>query len=495
MIITREIINKNIKIHDIHIDHKTNLKTFRVYTYNELCIAIDLYKNLLIDCGVKPQETVTIGERNSIWQIAALFASFELGLKVSITNYYNEQLMARLNHNHIEIDSKTKCLLPIDYIIQDPPRTENPTLTDIKKTYNRLVGNIEVNKNFGEEDLLNNIVVKEYPYNIDPSFIATKSSTSGTTGSPKCIQHSHNFLYELVLRNSKFFSGNFISLTNLNHGSSIFCYLIPCLASVNVVNIYNVLVNYDYMHELIKYLEPSSNEEFHILLPYPHVIDLYLNFIDSSGTNFPNKTIHTLTYIPQEWKERYYSKGLVKDIVSNFGSNETTGPIFLNKISDINFNERRYKIVDNFFDIEISKCLKVNMPVYNKSVKMNDEFEIDEFGSLLHKGRLNFIRINDLEVNLQIYSDIVQNVLNATIIYDQIKSKIYLAIWEDINKNEIESCLKNINEKIKNKSFDLHHISKYSILKYEDYLSGIKLDMEKIREYFRNPNENYTKLN
>lgn len=48
MIITRDIINKNIKFHDITINSDGNYSEIN-YGFDELNVAINLYKNLLID--------------------------------------------------------------------------------------------------------------------------------------------------------------------------------------------------------------------------------------------------------------------------------------------------------------------------------------------------------------------------------------------------------------------------------------------------------------
>ena len=43
-----------------------------------------------------------------------------------------------------------------------------------------------------------------------------------------------------------------------------------------------------------------------------------------------------------------------------------------------------------------------------------------------------------------------------------------------------------INIKYKEISQNRHYISKYKVLNYEDFLTGVKLDQEMLRDYFRN---------
>lgn len=242
MIITREIINKNIKFHDI-VETGDGKYTQFDYGYDQLNIAIDLYKNLLIDSGVKPQDTVTITEKNCIWQLAALFASFELGLKVAITDYLTEAMTEKINHEVFEVDTKTKVLLPIDYLLCSSIELErNDNNLFLKKIsyLDRIIGKVIIRK-FSYQHLYHKPKNVDSDISAHSNHIATKSSTSGTTGSPKCIEHSHEFLYELLERNSKLFSGNFLSYRNLNHGSSIFCYCIPAITSKSITDFYSVI--------------------------------------------------------------------------------------------------------------------------------------------------------------------------------------------------------------------------------------------------------------
>lgn len=510
MIITREIINKNIKFHDVQFYPNDKIEQINC-DYNDLSNAIDLYKKLLIDSGVLPQQTVTIAETNSIWQIAALFACFELGIKVAITDYFANSILTKLDFKNVELDTKTKALLPIDYGLL--PDVKSYSANESKIYYVKLISKFSIERNFSFEDLKNKIVV-DIPKNFTTTdnYIVTKSATSGTTGAPKCIEHSHGFLYELLIRNSNLFSGNFVLRNNLNHGSSIFCYCVPALASTKVTDYF--MLKYGTTHDeknqlhtqkpntlrtdttndnrlTTKFLNNLKNET-HIMMPYPDFTDDIIRH--ASDYPIPNVILHVLSYIKTEWVENGYKKNIVGDIISNFGSNETTGPIFINKASNKNFSECKYSIFDNFFDIKIKNTrVEIDMPVYDKVVEMNDVFLIAEDGNYLHKGRSNLIRINDLEVNMNLYNSKLEDFFHATLVIDNVKSKIYLAIWNHVslNTNEVDKNLKTINQIYKELSFDKHYICKYTILNYDEYLGAIKLDMEKLREYFRNPDGDY----
>lgn len=488
MIITREIINKNIKFHEIEINGR-----IISFNYEDLSNAIDLYKNFLLDNNVKPQESVSILESTDIWQISALFACYELGLKVVVYDYiaHISDNMLKENSN-FKIDSKTKSLLPINYILLPNNNILNTDITsnNKKSKYCIKFADTTLIRNFGYKNLQiptkkNNTIYAK------PNYVATKSTTSGTISAPKCIEHTHNFLYSLTYRNCDQFHGKYASSYNLNHGSSIFCYIIPSMVSKKITDIY--FLPFQDTDKLLNTIDKTTIID-NLLVPYSSKIDEYFSAIKNYELKSMQNTIfHVLCNIKQEWVDDMYKTGRIKDIVSNFGSNETTGPIFLNKASDENFSEISYKLVDDYFKVSpIEKTLRVHLPIYNKTVTMNDYFTIEN-SRYIHNGRSDLLRINDLEIPLKMYTDQVNGFLNGELFYDLIKSEIYLAIWK--TSDDIEHRVKLLDEKLRGYSNKKHYISKYSILDYSSFLNGIKLDKEMIREYFRDPNEDYKKLN
>lgn len=495
MIITREIINKNIKFHDISFDESGLVYDEIIYGYSELSNAIDLYKNLLIESGVKPQETITIAEPNGIWQIAALFASFELGLKVAITDYFSKIDWNNFSSENIELDSKTMSLMPIDYVCL--PKFDG----SIEKIeYLTFASKKKIVRIFNEVYLNKPIDSKTYDHHLNDNLVATKSATSGSTGFPKCIEHNHEFLYSLLLRNSSLFYDNFVSFLTFNHGSSIFCYAIPSLASKEVVDYYqisNIYLRENFVHiPFEKFLEKIMNRVTHFCSPYQAFTDYITEC--AKTYNYSNMIIHVLSYIKENWVKTYNDKKIL-DVISNFGSNETTGPIFINQASNKKFSYCEYSLYDNFFSVEVlNQSTKIYMPIYNTSIYMNDIFEVSQSGKYVHKGRSDLIRINDHEINTSSYDSVIEKYFHGILVPDIINSEIYLAIWKNDNKLNIHSIdehIRDISSELLKLSFNKHYISKYSILNYDDYLGGIKLDMEKLREYFRNPDGNYKKLN
>jgi hypothetical protein len=123
------------------------------------------------------------------------------------------------------------------------------------------------------------------------------------------------------------------------------------------------------------------------------------------------------------------------------------------------------------------------MPVYNNSIFTNDMFEIDDDGYFKHKGRNDLYRVNGSIVDLPKYNSIANENVNATVIVDTMKDKLYLAIWEDTL--DIETKIQNVSAMLQDISKNTHTIDKFAVLKKDRFFTGVKLDMELLRDYFR----------
>jgi hypothetical protein len=213
------------------------------------------------------------------------------------------------------------------------------------------------------------------------------------------------------------------------------------------------------------------------MFPYTTLIDSFLE----NKNNFTNTTLYTLSYIKSDWVKKVEDKK-IKDIVSIFGTSETSGPIFLNKVSYKDFTPNTYKKVDDLYGISIeSDNLLVTMPIYNYTTETGDSFQ--SLGdNYIYLGRNNLVRVNDVEINLARYDKLVKNFGNCDLIVDVINNALYLAIWEENSNKDI---VDNINNQLRSISNNLHFISKFDYLKMQDFLTGVKVDKQLLRDYFR----------
>lgn len=450
MIFTRDLINKNIKFHEWQgFDNSPKSCDF-----NYISSLVDAYKNLLLSKGASPGQTVVIGT-NRVEQYGLIFACAELGLAITIVGNLIPTTLTTKNNLH-------KNLLPIDFfiVVDENCTTKFEFLNSVCEQTIKL-----------RDEKLN--------YTPNDKILATEKDTllkclistmNQSDFEHSVVYHTHEFICNLSIRNSKTFYGNIGIPENLNHGSSPAVFLFPCLLSDNVTNFYKI----DRPRNqtiLLKYLENNNIFLDHYLLSYNGILD------DNKTISlaFKDCTIYTLSIIRKDWVNNF--KQSIKDIISIFGTSEISGPVLINKASYNDFTENTYRKVDDFYKINlVDGKLEVFIPTYNKSFQTNDMFEIDQ-DKYIHKGRVNLLRMNDLIVNITEYQKIINDKINAQLIVDTIKDSMYLAIWDNTFD---ENIINDINDQFKLKSDGRHFISKY------ECVSTLERNTQTLLDYFRN---------
>ena len=461
--ITRNLINKKILFHDFVIDEKNKIHSQQNVDYYTLCSYIDQFKNLILENNLQPNSKIVIGLLPSIQQVAVIFACFELGHTIAIIDY---ERIDKWNDTSY-IDPKTKLLMPFDAFITFADEFQDGINSRSKYVIFSKICKVLININKSSST---SFEVDKFNCNLTDNAIICTSS--GTTGTPKIIVHNHEFLSQLAIRNSKMYYGKVGLTQNLNHGSSIATYFLPALCSEHVTDLY--LINGGLSHFV------SNFDIDHLMLSYSHLIDAFIKYVPK---NLPKLNLYTLSVIKQDWLD-VYKKKKIKDIISIFGSNETSGPVFLNQISQQKFNPHKYFSIDTFYDINLGNDgeLEVTLPVYNKVIKTNDTFTKIE-NSYYHKGRNDLLRINGKEIPIQKYFEKTKQLLDGDLIYDILEQKIYLALW---SKTENENAsIEELKKYILKDSQASHTIDKVKLLEQTKFLTGIKLDQELLRDYFR----------
>lgn len=482
-VIDRNIINKNIKFYDIN--PQGNISN---YDYSQFISIVDKIKfYLTTNYNITSGETVLIGYENTcVYKFASFFACLELGLSITIIDYNPGGLPGRpinieknTNKSAIyHVDTKTELLSPIHYFICKKSEKNEPGYL-VNYFANHCLNTI-YHENLVECDP---VLLTSYKSEINKKSISMKCTSSGTTGTPKVIEHSHEVLYNICQRNSKMFYGSCANEKSLGHGSSPSTYFIPILISKKVKSIINI----DFELDDFVRLKKLKNEIIfdHIMIPYVYSIQDYLNNIEFTNLH-SNTTIYTLSTIKDEWAS-LTKKNVVKNIISFFGTSETCGPIFINESNDPNFVHNKFKLIDEYYKISFTdeNLLEVIIPVINKKVCTNDEFIINS-EYFYHKGRKDLIRINDFEVDTKKFDMILyklSSILDGKFIYDTTSNEIYLAIWNDVPN--LDALIKKINNKILHFSWNCHFISKYKILNYKLFFTGVKIDIQLLKDYFR----------
>lgn len=470
--LTRHVISENFYSHD--------LLTNQEFSRNDLFNKIDFWKYILkTKCDAKKYESILIGLITvNIDYLAICFASAELSLKIVIVDYSRSDEFEDIDF----FDPKTKLLSPIDIFLHDIKSYDLDTCTKHKFF-------VECSKRSFNiyDDLDYSIDPDEFEKNKsifpDKNDILMRCTSSGTTGTPKIVEHTHYFLTEISKRNSKKFEGKCLHIKSLNHGSSLAVFLLPSLISNDVSkHLFYPVDEDDPFDKFISAIKPYNDLDF-LLFPYPFMIDKFIDESKVQNITWENLKIQTLSYIQDSIRSEIKG-GNIKSITSIFGSNETSGPVFEITINKNNLDQKSnfFKEVDDFFKISLDNTgmIEIGLPYYDSSIVTNDVFYKDgEF--YIHKGRSDIVKINGEIIDIKDINNLNASYPEAYIVTDTIKNCLYLAYWDrfipDISKKVVEFL------KIK---YPRLEINKTAILNKKQFLTGIKLDNELLREYFRN---------
>ena len=227
-LITREIINKNIK----YSGYDT---TDILYDYDYLNREIDKFKNILLKYKLSPGNNCYNFLRG-IDSVALFFACSELGISTAVTDVTWNTMMLYFDKTDY-IDAKTKAISPIDVCFVDD-YSWNKIQTEDKsreKMFHQLARMTIKYDAECENDYTPNKSILA-----DENSILIKCNSSGTTGTPKSIVHNHSYIKALSERNAKSFYGGVMATRRFHHGSSFATFFLPSLMSDKVERIYYV---------------------------------------------------------------------------------------------------------------------------------------------------------------------------------------------------------------------------------------------------------------
>lgn len=474
MIIDRDIISDKFRYKTNEFNHRTGFTEEQITNKRGLCKRIDYWKYVFsYKLSLKHGNRVALGiTQIGIDYFAIVFAGLELGLKYVVLDFsiHADQITKE--------DFKTDVFAPIDLFLHHFPDSDENF-----KYYSKKSTRVEHYYDLADLDIED----KQQFHRISrirpkPDDVFLLCTSSGTTGTPKRVEHTHAFMYELVQRNKKQFAGSVLHIRNLHHGSSMAVFFLPTLASDDVT--LHLGLGYNVAEEgMCKIAKLAATMQVeNISFPYTLDIELFLEDCVKNGYKFSNLNIFTLSYIPPDWKQ-YFDIGVNK-FESIFGCNETSGPLFVNRmLPDADFNPKQFIKLDDFYDLQLDYkgMLSVGMPVYNNTINMTDMFTKD----WQHEGRIDLVKINQVEINL---GDIVELPtkfkIDGTLVTDTVYNKIYFALWEQMDSKVADFKVALLNKQLARLDSKLK-INKYQMLTRSNFQRGIKLDNELIRSYFR----------
>lgn len=472
-IITRNVISREFKA-------KNFLRNESITSRKKLVKLINFWKYLLTyKCHAKKGESIYIGIVTiDTDYLAICIAAAELSLKIIIND------SSRKYRNSEYMDPKTKLLSPINIHLYDIPNDEislqgSEKIKFFIKWSERSYNIDNLDKKIDRK--LYRISSKIFP---EPKDILMKCTSSGTTDTPKIIEHTHEFIYKMSTRNSNLYKGKCLHVRNLHHGSSLANFLLPSLISENVnEHVFHWFDGDEWVDEFIKNILNYKDSLEFISFPYPWMIEKFITYSKSLEVQWPNLNVLTLTYI-QDATRNAVKEGVFKSIISQFGSTETGGPVLQCIVDKNNIDQPSnvFNKIDDFYSISLREddLIEIGVPSYNRSIITNDKFK-NQGEYYIFQGRSDLIRLDGETVDLKVINNLNERFQDAFLVTDSLKNCFYLAFWGEENIQ----TLKDINQEIQN-NFKKLGIKKTAILNKKDFLSGIKIDNELIREYFRN---------
>jgi acyl-CoA synthetase (AMP-forming)/AMP-acid ligase II len=478
-IITRDIVNKQLHVTGLTVDDDNNVLT-NVSTYSDVMIRVNIAKNYLLkQRNCRPGQKVILA--NFFWPdyLSWYFACAELGIIFVVSDYPKSE--AGLTRLAIYGD--------IDYIIYDHHYPKG-----FAKLTDKLIDSNKVFREFTDDS--------ESPVLVTEDSIFMLSTSSGTTGTPKLITHTHSFFASLLERNAELYKlkndQKCFHSKGLHHGSVTGVYFLPMIKYC--ANHYHApfkfLLNQngsgDYhvdTKELVKaWVELIQIEKIDMCLMFYDQIECLNEFLDINKKH-DNLIIYVLSKVKPNVVNNLVGK-FGYTIKSIFGCTETSGPLFLPTITPTNYVSFDYSncgtILDNFYTFRLTdnNLLEVEMPDSTRIVT-GDKFAVDN-GEYIFCGRENLYRIKGQTLYIDLLNSTVEEITNLKkevdfdIVIDQEYQQIYIRSNFDLN---LEHVNRQIGILLGTSNYQ---ISKKIVKDRSEFFSGIKFDPESIRLYCRN---------
>lgn len=451
----------------------------RSLTYQDLTGFTQHWKAILWERHhMRTGNTIGIGfPLTDIYYIGLVMAACELGLQLVVLDISNSHVINTAN-------PKVQEFMPMDLFVAG--RNLSP---DKAKYYAGLARRSDDWQSWDTYQVQDTNTWQDIQHSVcSPDDVLLLCTSSGTTDRPKRVQHTHEFLWSVSQRNQKLwqFKGNVVHVRNLHHGSSLATYFLPALMSPSCQQ--HFVYNLESEAQLDSLAEFCARHDInHCQLPYVGYVRAFVESARQQRLRFCDLTIYTLGYIDPACQASLLEIGTVR-IVSVFGCNETSGPIFVNTLQhdSVQFDPQLFMRCDEFYGLDINTDgqLAVTLPVYEgRTVIMQDAFDVQQ-NQYRHLGRNDLVRIHDQEFDLFWLLALADSVdIKAQVVIDRLRERLYLAVWD--RDTDLHEATTTINQQLQHRYGRDFSIAHSQHLAQPDFMFGIKLDHEMLRQHFR----------
>jgi len=432
-IITRDVLHPEFEITALNRDKDDNIITVYM-SRQELNEKIDLAKTYLIkEFNVKKGQRVvmsmTYWPNYPIW----LFACSELGMKFIISDFPKTALAME----------KMPLYKTADIVLWDmiyPPGYDQPQYSDRKLNCNVL-------ETYNPDEIVS-------PVWCEPSDSIMITTSSGTTGTPKLIEHDHEFFFKMMNSDADLYGLKEDEKCwhdkNLQHGVILGVYFLPmanrCKSHYHSPIGWGGGEREEALHRAT--VEKVQSEKINRIAVFFDAMEWFSDLIDITKKQHDNMKIHYIGSL----KEKYFNKIAGEfgyTIIPTFGSQEVGGPVFYCEINQSNYknwNIRTYGTPTPFYK-EVTtvndKLLRIT-DYKGREHFTGDRFDVEN-NVYTFLGRADLCRINGKTVYTYFLNSVVEEVTGLVreqsfdIVFDSEEECWYIRTdqeldLEDLNK-------------------------------------------------------------
>ena len=469
--ITRNIINKNFTATGLYLDENSQVQTEYI-DYPTLIYKIDLAKTFLVkEKNAKPGQHVLLSTHFWPNYLIWFFACAELGMKFIVSDFPKSKLAF----------AQMPVIGTADIIVYD---LLYPDGFDDEK-YAAGLFSSKVLDNYTPTELVTDIYAQE-------NEIILIGTSSGSTGAPKIIEHTHEFFYRNMHTNADLYnlkeSETCWHNKNLQHGAVLGVFFLPTIN--RCANHFHAPfgMSSGRAEEDIRAasIEKIQSEKIDRIMIFFNQIEWFYKELDINKKQSENMVVHyvgnnTTEYINKIVGEFGYT------MIPMFGSTETGGPIFYTEITPNNYKNWNTKLFGKptkFFSnvTTIDNGLLEVTDMYNQKIYTGDKFTVDTDGNFIFAGRENLCRVNGKNVYIDFLNSIIEQIsdmkreIEFDLVFDDERETFYIR-----TNNKLD--LKDLNNKIKQHAdLRLYKITQQVIGTHKDFtIEGWKFSAADVR--------------